>query len=461
MQMSTQVQAALSTKDTLALGGSMLSRRGAAGGNMVVMVRRQITPLHSIEAVAAIGLRSLLTVTTTRQVSPSLKATSSIALHLGEGALGLNNSWALSFSEKSTGSIQWGLGPSAGLAVGWQREIGEKTSFNTEVKISEGLGQLGGSAVLTRKFSEKTSGRLSLRFGTTAADIEVGGSRKISENSATGMSVLLGLQGVMWKVRYTRGGQKVTVPILLSRQLRPRLVLFSLLAPAAGVSLLKLWAVSPWAHQRRLRREQEKRRESAEAVREAMDEARASQDLMSAAAERRRRQQEARNGLVITGALYGSPLALRAAGRDPPLSSPASVPGPHLAEAIQEGQTGSGTSIDAQATWRSWLWSAWSLLATALADGEEDEEEGSRSMEALLPPAAWDVRIPLQFLVDEGGSLLLHRGVSKRGIMGSCDPCPGLPKQLRVWYTSGGKNHLVTVQDLDELRLPDPSHVIT
>ena len=37
----------------------------------------------------------------------------------------------------------------------------------------------------------------------------------------------------------------------------------------------------------------------------------------------------------------------------------------------------------------------------------------------------------------------LHSGVSKKGIMGSCDPAPGLPKSLYVKYAFRGAEHEV------------------
>lgn len=50
-------------------------------------------------------------------------------------------------------------------------------------------------------------------------------------------------------------------------------------------------------------------------------------------------------------------------------------------------------------------------------------------------PAPWvDVTIPTQFMVDSS-ALLLHNGISKRGLMGFCDPCPGEEKTLHVIYS--------------------------
>ena len=37
----------------------------------------------------------------------------------------------------------------------------------------------------------------------------------------------------------------------------------------------------------------------------------------------------------------------------------------------------------------------------------------------------------------------LHDGVKKSGIMGFCDPCPGEPKKLLVWYTYNTQNFKV------------------
>lgn len=66
MAMTTQVQAQLSKRDTLVLGGNMALRKGLGGGSVTMVLSRQLSPISSVEVLAMIGLRSVLSVHTSR-----------------------------------------------------------------------------------------------------------------------------------------------------------------------------------------------------------------------------------------------------------------------------------------------------------------------------------------------------------------------------------------------------------
>ena len=66
MAMSTQIQAQVSKRDTVVLGGNMALRRGMGGGSVTVVLRRQISPISSVELLAMVGLRSILSFQTSR-----------------------------------------------------------------------------------------------------------------------------------------------------------------------------------------------------------------------------------------------------------------------------------------------------------------------------------------------------------------------------------------------------------
>ena len=70
MAMSTQVQAKVSKTDTIVLGGNMALRRGLGGGSMTMVMKRQLSPISSIELVTMIGLRSILSLQTSRYFFP-------------------------------------------------------------------------------------------------------------------------------------------------------------------------------------------------------------------------------------------------------------------------------------------------------------------------------------------------------------------------------------------------------
>jgi hypothetical protein len=68
MAMSTEVQAQVSKKDTIVLGGNMALRRGLGGGSVTLVLRRQLSPISSVEVLATVGFRSILSFQTSRCV---------------------------------------------------------------------------------------------------------------------------------------------------------------------------------------------------------------------------------------------------------------------------------------------------------------------------------------------------------------------------------------------------------
>jgi hypothetical protein len=66
MAMSTQVQAQVSKRDTVVLGGNMALRRGLGGGSVTMVLRRQLSPISTVEVLAMVGLRSILSLQTSR-----------------------------------------------------------------------------------------------------------------------------------------------------------------------------------------------------------------------------------------------------------------------------------------------------------------------------------------------------------------------------------------------------------
>lgn len=397
MQMSAQCQAPLSDRDLLIPGATMVSRRGIGAGSVLGVFRRQVSPEQSFEVLAMAGLRPLVSVATTRQLTSHLSATWGLSYNILEQAVQINNSWSRQLSEHWTGNMSWTVGPDGGsTSAGWNYNS-MKNSGGVGVKLAESSFGLHGSFL--RRFSDKSQGRVSVRLGTGGVDVDIGGTRRISENSTGGLSCIIGLQGILWKVKFNRGGYKITVPILLSATLQPRILAGALLLPSTVFYVLKRYLLKPYQLKRRRRKELELRQASAQKVKEARDAAASAQELLAAPAARKQRRQEERSGLLITAAAYGN-----------------------------------------------------------LERGENTGAAQAERARAGLPDPYLDVRIPLQFLADEAGFLHLHEGVRKRGLMGFCDPCPDETKKLRVVYTWHGVAHQVVVGDSEELRIPQDSH---
>ncbi|KAM3687007.1 hypothetical protein ACJW31_10G043700 [Castanea mollissima] len=396
MAMTSEIQSQISKNNAIAIGGNLAVSGNSGGGAASAVFRHQISPAASVEFMAAAGLRALVGVQTSRQLSSHSTATMALAISLRDGSLNLSNSWTRQLTETANANIQLAVGPESSIAVGWQKKE-EKMSAAGEVKF--GTSSFLASAHYTHRFSSKSHGRIVGKVGSTTLELEVGGGRKISNFSTVRMLYSIGIQGIVWKFELHRGGQKLIIPILLSRHLNPVFATGAFILPTSLYFVLKKFVFKPYY----LKREKQKALENVEKTSAKVQEARAAaekaQKLLQNVANRKRNRQLETNGLIITRALYGN--------------------------------------------------------RTALSRNDE-----SRETQHELTSQVLDVTLPLNFLVSESGQLKLHEGVKKSGIMGFCDPCPGEPKQLHVEYTYRGGRYQVVVDDYEELLIPQESHII-
>ncbi|MCO5574546.1 hypothetical protein L7F22_028333 [Adiantum nelumboides] len=195
-----------------------------------------------------------------------------------------------------------------------------------------------------------------------------------TSNSQSDMAMFftIGIHGISYKFRFSRGGQKFTVPILLTGALNPLIATGALLFPTSIYFVLKTCLLKPYFLQRREAKKRERRRSSATQIHEARAKASKAQSLLKNVADRKREKQLKNGGLVIKQALYGS------------------------AHELESNYSG-------------------------VSPEEEDD----------IPPPVLDVTTTLNFLV-ENEQLQLHEGVKKAGLIGFCDPCPGERKKLKV-----------------------------
>ncbi|KAJ9706901.1 hypothetical protein PVL29_002057 [Vitis rotundifolia] len=285
MSMSSDLQAQISKRNAIAIGGNLAVNGNVGGGAATAVFRHQISSVSSIEFMASAGLRALIGIQTSRNLSLHSTATTGIAVSLRDGSINLTNAWTRQLSETTSGTIQLALGPESSVAVGWQKKE-EKMSASGELKF--GTSSFGATASYIRRFSSKSHGRIAGRVGSSALEIEVGGGRKLSDFSTVRMLYSIGIQGIYWKIEFHRGGQKLIIPILLSRQLDTVFATGAFMIPTSIYFLLK--------------------------VQEARAAAEKAQQLLQNVANRKRNRQLETGGLVITKAVYGNRKALNEPG---------------------------------------------------------------------------------------------------------------------------------------------------
>ncbi|KAJ0047971.1 hypothetical protein Pint_15874 [Pistacia integerrima] len=414
MAMSSEVHSQLSKSTTIAFGGNLEVNENSGGGAASLVLRHQMSSVSSIEFLASAGLRGLIGLQTTRNLSQHSTATMAIAMSLRDGSINLSNNWTRQLSETTSGNIQLLLGVESAISVGWEKKD-ERMSAVGEIKV--GTNSFGASAHYTRRFSKKSHGRIAGRFGRyiikicvdnifTALEIEVGGGRKVSEFSTIRMLYTIGVRGIFWKFELHRGGQKLIIPVCISSSLSCLwLMNFSSLFAAGAFIIptslyfsLKKFVFKPYYRKREKQKALENMERTSAQVREAKAAAEKAQQLLQNVANRKRNRQMETGGLVITKAVYGARNTLT-----------------------------------------------------------RDE---SRDLNDETASQVMDVTLPLNFLVNDSGQLRLHEGVKKSGIMGFCNPCPGEPKQLYVEYTYRGNRYEVVVDDYGELVIPQEVHRI-
>ncbi|XP_047332343.1 chaperone protein dnaJ 13 [Impatiens glandulifera] len=398
MAMSTDVQSQLSKRVAVAIGGNMVVKGNAGGGGATAVLRHQISPASSVEFMASTGLRSILGVQTSRQLSTNSTATMGVSVSLRDGSINLSNTWSRQLSQSSNGNIQLVLGMESFVAVGWQRKE-EKRSAAGEIKI--GTSSFGASAHYTHRFSSKSHGRFGGRVGSSNLEIEVGGGRKLSRFSTVRMVYAIGIQGILWRFELHRGDQKLIIPVLLSKSLNPVFATGAFMIPTSLYFLIKTYFIKPYYLKREKQKSLENMEKTSAEVKEARSAAEKAQQLLKTVANRKKNRQVEINGLVILKAVYGNKKAL------------------NKRQTME--QQANDNAVDSQVI---------------------------------------DVTLPLNFLVNDTGKLKLHEGIKKSGIMGFCDPCPGEPKSLHVEYSYHGERFEVTVDDYEELLIPQQSHGI-
>ncbi|KAH9777279.1 Chaperone protein dnaJ 13 [Citrus sinensis] len=311
MAMSSEVQSQLSKNSILAFGGNLEVNDDSGGGAASVVLRHQLSSVSSIEFIASAGLRALVGIQTTRHLSSHSTATMAVAMSLRDGSINLSNNWTRQISETTNGNIQLLLGIESSISVGWQKKD-ERMSAAGELKI--GTSSFGASAHYTHRFSKKSHGRIQGRLGSTALELEVGGGRKISEFSTIRMLYSVGIQGIFWKFELHRAGQKLVVPILLSRHFSSFFATGAFIIPASVYFLLKKFILKPYYLKREKQKALENMEKTSAQVQEAKAAAQKAQQLLQNVANRKRNKQLEIGGLIITKAVYGARKALTKLG---------------------------------------------------------------------------------------------------------------------------------------------------
>ncbi|BBG94176.1 DNAJ heat shock N-terminal domain-containing protein [Prunus dulcis] len=298
MAMTSSVQSQISKHNTLSIGGNLAVNGNSGGGAATIVFGHRLSPVSSIEFIGSAGLRSLIGVQTSRNISSHLTATMGLSMSLRDGSLNLSNTWVRQLSETASGNIQLALGTDSAVSVGWRKK-NQKLSAAGELKC--GIDSFAASAHYNHRFSSKSHGRIVGKIGSNALEVEVGGGRKLSNFSTVRMLYSIGIQ------------------ILLSRHLDPVFAAGAFIIPTSVYFVLKKFVLKPYYLKREKQKALENKQKTSSQVLETRAAADKAQKLLQNVANRKTNKQLEIGGLVITKALYGNLKALKK--RDEPVES--------------------------------------------------------------------------------------------------------------------------------------------
>ncbi|GAA6049156.1 hypothetical protein JCM3770_003282 [Rhodotorula araucariae] len=217
------------------------------------------------------------------------RTTATLTFRSGAWALGR---WGEALLQPySDSSVSVGLNHTSG----WAAEA-TSTVFVKQVSVNWGRTVLGG-------FKVAVGGVVT---STAAASVGISADRRVTENCKAGMGLDVAANGSMTvKLRFSRLGQRINLPVIISSGFDLRLFAGFTLVPALGIVATNYFVLAPRKRKHLSGKLRELRKEHADYIREKRREALDAQALLAAHAAKRARDEEAKGGLVIDEAVYG------------------------------------------------------------------------------------------------------------------------------------------------------------
>lgn len=443
----------ITNRTAATFSGQMVSRNGLGGGNLVGTLKTHWSPRLFTEITLSFLRPHLITTKGQYTVDAnsffSWQSTLQTLLlpptfNVTYGQRLSSESTLTGFTSVRSGTyniLAWGrdLGPGvlvrrepAAVSAGLTKQIGEGRGWTTQMSVSPA------DLSISYDYARPVLGGVKLRSGFnigTGSGLSAftSADRRITENVrlSLGLNFSLPAGGVVLRVKVNRLGQKILVPITLSPTFRSDLVLFFAAVPAIGFTALHYGYLEP-AEQKRLKNRLGELRESnADLIRERRTAALEARQVLRDQAVKKALAELRRGGLVVLEAWYGRK-------EDFP---PTKFSGGLVGQEVEE---------EAEQIW----WDEKGRISSPV-EGEGEGEKVNLNKETF-----WDVRVPLQALVNKG-QVIVPGNRSKSNLLGFHDPVMGEKKHLSVTYAFRGQLHSVTVQDWAELAMPMRIHSLS
>ncbi|KAI8974740.1 hypothetical protein BDB01DRAFT_853779 [Pilobolus umbonatus] len=383
------------------IGGTMISRSGMGGGNVMGTIRHTVSPKLWGEISATLLKPRIMTMKTYYSISTDSFINTTAQCHSIYNPPVISATLGRRLYKATTGYITYRTGEWS--LFGWGGDTSRKMDRSSVSLGMAGANKKGNysgeiqtgivSSHLAGEYTYKLPNQANLSTSCSLSSaggivVSVGSQHKIAEHTRLGMSMECGVPlGVVVKFRVSRLGQKIVLPIILSSELDIRLAFLGTVIPASLAVIMDQLILKPRRKRLMKQKIQELRTEHAAYLEKRKQEAMDAQLIMNDVSTRKKAQEEKKkDGLVIVKAWYGD------------------------------------------------------------LDNESDE-------------GVIDVTTVIQTLVHES-RLTIPGGYSKTNILGFYDPCLGEKKKLRVQYRFRHRLHQVTVEDTAALICPVEAHLI-
>ncbi|KAI8646159.1 hypothetical protein BD408DRAFT_337490 [Parasitella parasitica] len=302
------------------IGGSMVSRSGMGGGNVLGTIRHTISPKLWGEITATLLKPRMLSLKTYYSISADSFVNTTAQLNSVYDPPVLSATVGRRLFSATTGYMTYRTGEWS--LFGWGGDVAQKMDRSSVALGIAGVNKRGNysgeiqtgimSSHIAGEHTFKLPNQARLRTSCTLSSeggvvVSIGSDHKMTEHVRVGMSMECGLPlGVIVKFRVSRLGQKVVLPIILASEFDLRLAFFGAVIPASAAVALDQLVLKP--RRKKLIREKinELKEEHSEYLANRKQEALDAQTLMMDIADRKKKQEEKKtNGLVIVKAWYG------------------------------------------------------------------------------------------------------------------------------------------------------------
>lgn len=308
-----------SSSITFASHASATSKKAMGNFGVITSIRHQLSPKTTLEASMPFIAPRTFRTKITHQYSPEIF----MSLDTAASTLSIPPEIVVTTGRQITergvifGTLRsgspWKLGPwgeygnAASYILGWTQSSTPKDPSGYTVELITGLQVLGAAADYNTSFKQLG---IKMKLGgsvtTGGMAVNIGASRKITEHTRLGASVLTQGPTMILRLTFSRLGQNFKLPIWIGDGYEFDAILYGVIAPLAGLVAWEHFVVSPRRQSRRSRQLAKKRSEVKDRLAQAEQAGRESIEVMAEAINRKQEQAKSSNGLYIQSASYGT-----------------------------------------------------------------------------------------------------------------------------------------------------------